>query len=69
MMPAVVRIAGSRAQEVLAIVTVPGADEVRVRWRPGSWRCDRHGAQNMPNCAHTRALLNSAEYGLCLENS
>ena len=64
MITAHVRIVSLTNQEALAFVKVATDVEIRVRWLPGRWRCDRCGERPWPTCPHTRALVNSDQYRL-----
>ena len=62
MMPAATRIRTS-GRDLVAFVTIPGEDEVRVRWTPpANFRCDVHGPSPVADCPHAAAVRNSPQY-------
>lgn len=70
MMPARVRIKSSGSTDLAAFVQIAGEqDETRVRWRPGSWRCDMHGTSELARCAHARAVVNADAYAHHFHNT
>jgi hypothetical protein len=53
----VVRVVGANSESVVAFITLPSTtDEVRVRFRRSSTRCDSCGRQDAPTCPHARAV-------------